>query len=90
MPFDKIQLVLAIFRESCLVQYCPSQPRGLEPGKGTDNLRASDNCKVCEHIGYLEVNLSAPGHFQIVLLEMGPQGSKPSVAIFLSGFFSEN
>lgn len=57
------------------------QPREQEPGKGTGNLRVSVSFKVCEHTGYLEANLSAPGHSQIVLFQMGPQGSKPSVAI---------
>lgn len=72
------------------MQCCPSQLQELEPWKGTGNLRASDSSKVYEHIGYLEVNVSAPVHFQVMLLQMGPQGSKPSAAIFLSGFFSEN
>lgn len=56
----------------------------------TDNFRASNSSKLYEHTGNTEVNLSAPVHLQVLLLHMGPQGSEPSVVLFLSGLFSEN
>lgn len=43
-----------------------------------------------EHVGYLEVDSSAPVHFQVMLLQAGLQGIKPSVAVFLTRLFTEN
>lgn len=46
--------------------------------------------KLYEHTGNLEVNLSASVHLQVLVLHIDSQDSEPSVALFLSGLFSEN